>query len=119
MKAATIRLTLIVAAIIASNQVSAVNLHLARFLKTIPSHCTQIVTSAHRTQSENKRVGGVKNSLHLQDKAIDLVTNCRIWVINNARLKAITVIVYKKHLHLDIRAKCLVKIKSGYRKCRI
>ena len=89
------------------------------YLDQAPAGCEITITSGHRTIEHNKKVGGAKNSLHLSDRAIDAVISCRSWVVKTAKDFGITIILYKKHIHLDIRTKCMVKLlKGGYRFCR-
>jgi len=98
-----------------------INTRIQEFLETLPN-CKIVVTSAGRSPENNRKVGGTKNSLHLQNRAVDIMTNpeCRKYIINNARHSGLTVIVYPKaHLHLDNRKKvqCLVKLNKGYTFC--
>ncbi len=65
-----------------------------------------MVNSGYRTPEYNKRVGGAKNSYHMQGKAVDIKVNG----LSISELKANAlevgfngVGVYKNFLHVDIR----------------
>ena len=68
-----------------------------------------IITSGFRSEKENEAIGGAKNSLHLEGKAIDIATinistNGMYQLIKNAILVGFTgIIIYPRHVHLDIR----------------
>jgi len=78
-----------------------------KFIKEV--QCKSIITSGYRTKEHNKRVGGSKNSYHLKGKALDVAfTKCdkslkEIGIIAQSYFNG--VIVYKKHIHIDIRDK--------------
>lgn len=68
------------------------------------------ITSGYRTPKHNKKVGGVKNSFHMRGIAID----CYAKPLSHEHIaeRALkcgftTAIVYKSHVHLDIREKGL------------
>ena len=80
----------------------------SRFLGEV--QCEPVITSGHRSEEHNKRVGGAKNSYHLKGQALDLFfyDKCgkslkEIVVIAQKYFNG--VIVYKKHIHVDIRDK--------------
>ena len=99
------------------------NSKISSFLSTIPKRCNIIITSTKRSKEHNEKVGGAEKSLHITNKAADIVVSkeCERIILNNAVQSGVTVIKYPngKHLHLDVRdeAVCMVKIKSGYRFC--
>lgn len=98
------------------------NSQIARFLDKLPN-CKVVVTSTFRTPAHNRKVGGAKRSMHLYNRAVDLVVDpeCRKMIIKKARLSGLTVIIYPKgHLHLDNRKKvqCLIKLRKGYKFCK-
>jgi len=70
------------------------------------SNCDFTISSGHRSKKHNKRVGGAKNSFHLTGQALDLVPKCNkpFSYIARQAIKAgfSGVIVYKKHIHVDI-----------------
>jgi len=68
------------------------------------------ITSGYRTVAHNQKVGGAKRSYHMRGMAID----CYCRDISNTNLAKMalecgftTAIVYKTHVHLDIREKGL------------
>ena len=69
--------------------------------------CGAVVTSSDRTAKENTRVGGVSNSYHLNGEALDVAfPNCLTSMEDLgkiARKYFNGVIVYKRHIHVDIR----------------
>lgn len=70
--------------------------------------CKTIITSGYRSPKENERVGGSKNSYHLKGQALDLAFGCSksLEEIGNIAKRYFKgVIVYKKHIHVDIRNK--------------
>lgn len=71
------------------------------------SPCSSIISSGRRSKKKNKEVGGAKNSYHLRGMALDLVfPNCKksLKEIGKIAQKYFNgVIVYKKHIHVDIR----------------
>ena len=102
----------------------------AKGLKTIDGYikllskvtkCRIIITSGHRTKKENKRVGGVPNSLHLKNKARDMYCpNMPHWKLGLIAAKYVNTIIYRTHVHIDLRLpkQCMFKTKSGYRFCK-
>jgi len=73
------------------------------------------ITSGYRTPKHNRKVGGAVRSYHLKGQAID----CYVWSHSHEEVakKALncgftTAIVYKSHVHLDIREKGLGLKKS-------
>lgn len=71
------------------------------------SKCQFIISSGVRTPEHNKKVGGVPNSYHLVGKAYDLVkkASCKktLKQLGKIATKYFNgVIVYKKHIHVDI-----------------
>ena len=97
----------------------------AKYIKALDKRCEVRVTSTFRTKRHNRRVGGVTNSLHLKDEAIDFVLKrdsslCRGEAIRLAYKYDVAIIMYKKHVHVDSRRyKCWVKYERGYRACRV
>ena len=85
------------------------------------SECSYTVTSGYRTKKHNKKVGGAPNSYHLYDRARDITSTkeCRDDLGKAALQEGLTVIYYNKHIHVDDReeAKCLIKVKNGFRDC--
>ena len=79
--------------------------------------CAVHMTSTDRTIKHNKAVGGAKNSYHLKnDQAIDFVpTVCKLTLeqFGNIACKYVSTIVYKHHIHIDIRKNKLC-IKGKY-----
>lgn len=73
------------------------------------SNCTLTITSGKRSKERNFRVGGARNSYHLKDLARDIITDkdCKYSYLQlgyMAKLLFPGVIVYRSHLHLDMRA---------------
>jgi len=69
-----------------------------------------VITSGYRTPKHNKKVGGASRSYHMKGMAID----CYCKYLTNEQLGRrglsagfTTAIVYKTHVHLDIREKAL------------
>lgn len=68
-----------------------------------------IITSGYRSEEKNREVGGAKQSLHLEGKAVDIsisgISPFGLYqLIKNAFLVGFTgIIVYPKHVHFDIR----------------
>lgn len=71
-----------------------------------------IINSAYRTESHNKKVGGVSNSQHLKCKAADIkikgvsikeLSNAIFTLIERGEIKQGGVGVYKTFVHYDIR----------------
>ena len=97
----------------------------AKYIKALDKRCEVRVTSTFRTKRHNRRVGGVWNSLHLKDEAIDFVLNsnsswCRGEAIRLAYKYDVAIIMYEKHVHVDSRKyKCWVKYEWGYRVCKV
>lgn len=84
------------------------------------NYCSFIITSGYRSPDHNKRIGGAKNSMHLQDRARDIVTNCKYELARRALSRGLTIILYKSHVHIDDRKdqKCLYHHrKNSYSKC--
>jgi len=98
-----------------------INKKIEIFLNSLPAKCNVAITSGYRSVEHNRKVGGTKNSYHLSNKAADLVTDCRKYIIDNAGKLGLSVIIYNKHLHLDTRSKvqCLVKLNRGYTFCHL
>ena len=75
------------------------------FTMVIP--CDAFITSGYRTPLKNKQVGGSKHSFHLKGKAIDVSFPGCSYPIEKLAMIAKKyfngVIVYDRHLHLDIR----------------
>jgi uncharacterized protein YcbK (DUF882 family) len=74
------------------------------------SNCKLVVSSGFRSVSENRRVGGAKNSYHLKDMTRDVIIepSCLYFKFALAELAKKFfngVIVYKRHIHLDTREK--------------
>lgn len=71
------------------------------------SICTPIITSGYRTAKKNKDVGGAKNSYHLKGKALDIkFKNCKntLEEISQVAKRYFNgVILYKYHIHVDVR----------------
>ena len=70
------------------------------------SKCEFIISSGVRTPEHNKKVGGAKNSYHLNGKAYDLVKKCDLSYKELGKIATKFfngVIVYKRHLHVDVR----------------
>ena len=81
--------------------------------------CSVTISSGYRTVTHNKKVGGVKNSFHLTDRARDVIPKCnhRMWA--EKACKYVSVIQYKGHVHVDNREKDkLCKIIKKKRKKR-
>ena len=75
-----------------------------------------IITSGYRTSKHNKKVGGAKRSYHLRGMAVDMY--CKYLTHAQLGRRALncdftTAIVYKSHVHLDIREKGLGLRKKG------
>jgi len=74
----------------------------ARELAGIPFH----ISSGYRTEEENTKVGGVKNSSHVKGMAVDIkVANNQergriVKALLTAGIKRIG--IYKAHIHADI-----------------
>ena len=85
------------------------------------SGCRLKISSGYRTPKENRRVGGAPKSLHLSDKARDIVIvgkcphNYRSLALIAAGLFK-GVISYETHLHVDLRKRKFHKhkIKGDY-----
>lgn len=81
--------------------------------------CKLTISSADRTSEHNKRVGGAKNSYHLQNgMALDLQKDkdCKLsyYEIGLAAKDFFNgVIYYSKHIHVDLRKDKLFK-KGSY-----
>ena len=72
-----------------------------------------IINSGYRTESYNKKVGGAKNSYHMQGKAVDIKVNGMKpkEIAKIAEEKGFTGIgIYKNFLHVDVR-----RIKAVWR----
>lgn len=85
------------------------------------AECTYKITSGFRTPEHNQRVGGVKNSYHLTNRARDVISKCSAKaVITAAQKLGLCVIVYNNHFHIDNRKEggCFVYYKKYYRKCK-
>ena len=69
--------------------------------------CDTVITSGDRTTDENRRVGGAKGSYHLKGEALDIAfPNCLTSMEDLgkiARRYFNGVIVYPRHIHVDIR----------------
>jgi len=69
--------------------------------------CEVKISSGYRYPEKNKLVGGVKGSYHIQGKALDLYfPRCLTYMPDLAKIafKYFNgVIVYKRHIHVDIR----------------
>ena len=69
--------------------------------------CDAVVTSGDRSIKENRRVKGVKGSYHLKGEALDIAfPNCLTTMEDLgkiARRYFNGVIIYPKHIHVDIR----------------
>lgn len=82
------------------------------------ARCKMKITSGYRNKAYNKRVGGVKNSYHLYNRARDIVPrrkNCISFKeLGKIACKYTSTIVYYNHIHIDNRAKRLC-IKGRYR----
>ena len=82
--------------------------------------CKLVVTSGHRTPEHNKKIGGAKNSLHLYNRARDIVptNNCISLsdLADEAHKLGLTTIEYQKHIHIDNRdkPKQMLKVKTGF-----
>lgn len=83
--------------------------------------CNTTITSGYRSKEDNKRVGGAKHSYHLKNEAIDFVIDvpglmkvlCKTYYISDAKELGISVILYKKHIHMDVRKNPVYLIKAG------
>lgn len=76
------------------------------------SKCSFIKTSGVRTVEHNKKVGGASKSYHLTGDAYDLVPKCDTSLKKLGKIAAKIfngVIVYKKHIHVDIRVEVFHK----------
>jgi len=78
--------------------------------------CDLKINSGDRSRSHNKAVGGVPNSYHIRNKAIDvgLLKACGKslrWIAKKATKYFRGVILYKTHIHLDIRQSVYHNIK--------
>jgi uncharacterized protein YcbK (DUF882 family) len=83
---------------------------LAEFEKA--SKCSFIKTSGVRSVEHNKKVGGASKSYHLTGDAYDLVPKCDTSLKKLGKIAAKIfngVIVYKKHIHVDIRVEVFHK----------
>ena len=81
--------------------------HIDTILKGIQKEvpCKIKIHSGYRSVWKNRRVGGVKNSYHLYDRARDISASCMSLksLGKIARKYAQGVIVYKGHVHIDNR----------------
>lgn len=86
---------------------------------SLPKSCKLLITSGLRSEEKNREVGGAKNSFHLHGRAYDIITTCKDLTIKKALEGGLSVIIYKRHLHLDNRAKqvCLRKKGKGFISC--
>lgn len=83
---------------------------------SIPSEASFLhITSGYRTPKHNKKVGGASRSFHMKGMAVD----CYSLHLSHKKLAEwalacgfTTAIVYKTHVHLDIREKGLGLRKS-------
>ena len=73
-------------------------------LRASLNHIPIIVNSGYRCQKNNKKVGGVDNSLHLQGKAIDIRTNgnmAELVKMADRIFKNNGLGIYKNFIHVD------------------
>lgn len=77
-----------------------------------------VITSNCRTKEENRRVGGVINSMHLECKALDIRSyNLKKDVVR--QLKRLTetgrydVIVEEDHIHIELHRNALTMYETG------
>ena len=77
------------------------------FKNDIP--CKTEITSGHRSKIHNKKVGGSSGSYHLKGKALDIIFyGCKVSLKDLGKIAKKYfngVIVYPKHIHVDIRSK--------------
>tara|TARA_R110000851_G_scaffold31743_1_gene85527 strand:- start:134 stop:439 length:306 start_codon:yes stop_codon:yes gene_type:complete len=76
------------------------------------SKCSFIKTSGVRSVEHNKKVGGVSRSYHLTGDAYDLVPKCDTSLKKLGKIAAKIfngVIVYKSHIHVDVRVEVFHK----------
>ncbi len=76
------------------------------------SKCSFTKTSGVRTVEHNKKVGGASKSYHLTGDAYDLVPKCDTSLKKLGKIAAKIfngVIVYKKHIHVDVRVEVFHK----------
>ena len=109
--------------ILTFNRLNATELPIDSVLRQIQSNvpCKLRVHSKHRTPDHNKRVGGVKNSYHLSGRAADISASCLSHhKLANIANKYSTVILYKTHVHVDMREPkiCLVKVRKWFTYCK-
>ena len=74
------------------------------------TNCPLIITSGYRTPKHNKKVGGVARSFHIKGMAIDCYcSGCTHGELGRTALLCgfNSAIIYKSHVHLDIREKGL------------
>ena len=65
-----------------------------------------VLTSTYRSPAKNKRVGGAQNSMHLQDRAIDImcISGAARWeIIRHATEMGLSVGVMERAIHVDDR----------------
>ena len=70
--------------------------------------CKMVITSGYRTPKHNKEVGGAPNSLHLVDRARDIVPKKKKCISFKKLAKIacelkLNVIEYSRHVHIDNR----------------
>lgn len=81
-----------------------------RKILEVDTNCKLIVSSGHRTVAHNRAVGGARNSFHIKGEALDLVKgpSCKKTYLELARVAYQYyggVIIYKDHIHVDVRTK--------------
>ncbi len=79
-----------------------------RLTQVLQDRVNYTFTSFYRTQNENLRIGGAKNSQHLFGNAVDVSTDLsssRLVILKNALsdFSGISVGLSKSHLHFDFR----------------
>jgi len=90
--------------------------HMAEELQIVRDYIGSpiIITSGYRTPKWNKYVGGVKNSYHIQGKAVDIkvigmpLQDLAIYVARLTKFNGYGINFYKGFIHCDMRKNLMV-----------